>query len=190
MPALVTWICWGLVAAVWIVGAFSNRGRVPSIRQPSSGRIAWFAVVVAAWLIFKATRADLHVITTHAWWVEAPGLVVLLVSAVFTLWGRFALGAMCSRSTISCAPPGHMPSLGTRSTPAFCMLLGTALLNGLGGWIAAPLLGVLFVAARVHAEEQVMTQAFPGDYQRYRQRVPQLIPGLWVLKRAGRGDKG
>jgi Phospholipid methyltransferase len=56
------------------------------------------------------------------------------------------------------------------------MLLGTALLNGLGIWIGLPLVGVAAFATRVSIEERLMTQAFPDDYRRYRDRVPQLIP--------------
>jgi protein-S-isoprenylcysteine O-methyltransferase Ste14 len=32
-------------------------------------------------------------------------------------------------------------------------------------------------------EERLMQAEFPGDYPRYRQRVPQLVPGLKLLSR-------
>ncbi len=186
-----------MVVAVWIAGAFYNVGRVPSRRQSSGGRIAWYAAVIGAWLILRATRSDWHPITTQSGRVEAIGLVVLLISTVFTLWARLVLGVMWSASPDVLKEHHQLRTEGPYAvtqhpiyTGLLGMLLGTALLNGLGGWIAALLLAFAIAATRVHAEERLMTRTFPGEYERYRERVPQLIPGLQLLKRPGRGKKG
>jgi protein-S-isoprenylcysteine O-methyltransferase Ste14 len=60
------------------------------------------------------------------------------------------------------------------------MMLGSALLAG-GRWIVPfPVYLVLF-AVKIHVEERLMLAEFPDEYPRYRQRVPQLIPGLRLL---------
>ena len=153
----------------------------------------WYAAIIGAVLIVRGTRSDWHSVTTHAGWVEAIGLVLLLVSTVFTLWARLALGVMWSASPNVLKEHHQLRTAGpygvTRHpiyTGLLGMLLGTALLNGLGGWIGALLLGVVVLGTRVHAEEQLMARTFPGDYERYRERVPQLIPGLKLLEPAVR----
>lgn len=65
------------------------------------------------------------------------------------------------------------------------MLLGTALLNGVGVLISLPVVGVAAFSIRVSIEERLMVQTFPDDYRRYRERVPQLIPGLRLIKLSG-----
>jgi protein-S-isoprenylcysteine O-methyltransferase Ste14 len=43
------------------------------------------------------------------------------------------------------------------------------------------LLVVVFFELRIRSEEKLMSEAFPGAYDEYRRRVPQLIPGLRLL---------
>jgi protein-S-isoprenylcysteine O-methyltransferase Ste14 len=31
---------------------------------------------------------------------------------------------------------------------------------------------------KIRSEERLMTAAFPEEYRRYRQQIPQLVPGL------------
>jgi protein-S-isoprenylcysteine O-methyltransferase Ste14 len=64
------------------------------------------------------------------------------------------------------------------------MLLGTAMLNGLGPWGAVLVVAVLVLETKIHAEEQLLTSSFGDEYERYRQSVPQLVPGLRWLRRA------
>jgi protein-S-isoprenylcysteine O-methyltransferase Ste14 len=63
------------------------------------------------------------------------------------------------------------------------MLLGTVLLNGLGGSLALLIVGGAFLAARIPIEERLMSKAFPDEYARYRRRVPRLVPGLQLVRR-------
>jgi protein-S-isoprenylcysteine O-methyltransferase Ste14 len=55
------------------------------------------------------------------------------------------------------------------------MLLGTALISDLGRWTAVFALGVAYLALKARAEERLLSGFFP-EYERYRRRVPQLIP--------------
>jgi protein-S-isoprenylcysteine O-methyltransferase Ste14 len=36
---------------------------------------------------------------------------------------------------------------------------------------------------KIHVEERLMLAEFPDDYTRYREQVPQLIPGLRLPRR-------
>ncbi len=67
------------------------------------------------------------------------------------------------------------------------MLLGTALLGGLGQWIVLVAAGLVVVELKIHMEEQLLLAIFPEDYPRYRRQVPQLVPGLGVMRRRPAG---
>jgi protein-S-isoprenylcysteine O-methyltransferase Ste14 len=185
VQAVVTGTCWGLVLAIWIVGAFWLR-KASSRRQPSGSGAVWrFGAAIAAYLVFRVARHDLQRITTHSWWVELPGLALLVVSTMFTIWARLSLGSMWSISPDVLKDRHQLRTQGpyavTRHpiyTGLLGMLFGTTLLNGLGVWIGLPIVGVVVFATRVPVEERLMSKTFPEDYERYRQRVPQLIPGL------------
>ena len=180
-------VCWGAVAAVWIAGAVYNVSRGPRARTRAAAvtRLPILIVVLAAWLLFRLVPGpDWHSLTVETLWVRVPGLAILVGSTAFTLWARAALGTMWSGSPTVKA--GHRlrtdgPYAVTRHpiyTGLLGMLLGTALLVGLGHWLAIFPLAVLFAELRIRTEEQLMLETFPEAYPSYRRRVPQLVPGL------------
>jgi protein-S-isoprenylcysteine O-methyltransferase Ste14 len=44
-------------------------------------------------------------------------------------------------------------------------------------------MGVLMVGVRIRTEERLLDRTFGGAYEQYRQRVPQLIPGLRPVRK-------
>jgi protein-S-isoprenylcysteine O-methyltransferase Ste14 len=180
-------ICWGVVGVVWIAGAVYNASRGPRARTRAAAvtRVPILIVVLTAWLLFRLVPGtDWHSLTVETLWVRVPGLVILACSTVFTLWARAALGTMWSGSPTVKA--GHRlrtdgPYAVTRHpiyTGLLGMLLGTALLAGLGHWLVIFPLAVLFAELRIRTEEQLMLATFPENYPGYRRRVPQLVPRL------------
>jgi protein-S-isoprenylcysteine O-methyltransferase Ste14 len=61
------------------------------------------------------------------------------------------------------------------------MLLGTAVALSFGVWLYVFALVVVFFELRIRTEERLLSEVFPGTYEQYRRRVPQLIPGLRKL---------
>jgi protein-S-isoprenylcysteine O-methyltransferase Ste14 len=185
MRGLVTGICWALIVVIWIVAAFGFR-RTRSSRQPFGGEAIWrLGTVIAAGLAYWLAGAELRDLTTQSWWVAIPGLVLLIASTAFTIWARLSLGKMWSIAPNVLKDDHELRTDGpyavTRHpiyTGLLGMLLGTALLNGLGFWIGLPVVGVAVFGTRVHIEEGLMSKTFPDEYRRYRQRVPRLVPGL------------
>lgn len=186
---LVTWVCWGAVVVTWVVGAVGARG--PSGRRQGSHEAVWrigtFVVAVAA---YRLLRHDLDRASDHSLWLELPGLVILVASTAFTLWARVRLGRMWSASP-DMLREGHElrtdgPYAVTRHpiyTGILGMLLGTVLLNGLGSSVLFLVVGIAVVATRIPVEERLMSRTFPAEYARYRERVPQLVPGLRLVRR-------
>jgi protein-S-isoprenylcysteine O-methyltransferase Ste14 len=117
-------------------------------------------------------------------WVEVLGLAVLVVSTGFTLWARFSLGTMWSVAP-RVGGDGRLRSHGpygvTRhpiDSGLLGMLLGTTLLGGMGRWLVLVAVGLILFEVKIRMEEQLRLAIFPDESPGYRQRVPQLVPGL------------
>ena len=128
-----------------------------------------------------------------SFWVRVVGVAVLVASTAFTLWARFSLGTMWTLE--SAVKDGHQlrthGAYAVTRHPIYTgllgMLLGSAMLSGLGQWIVLVPVGLIAFGLKIHAEERLLVRAFPVDYPRYRQQVPQLVPGLTVLRRRRSG---
>ena len=48
-------------------------------------------------------------------------------------------------------------------------------------WILYFPIYLVLLQFKIHTEERLMLAEFPDDYPRYRQRVPQLVPGLHLI---------
>jgi protein-S-isoprenylcysteine O-methyltransferase Ste14 len=189
-------VCVGVVVVVWVAGALYNalhnlhnathapRERTRS--QPGSTALIVVAVVCVGLAIVGRSHFD--GLAVGASWVRVLGLAVLAASTVFTLWARFSLGTMWS-----VAPKvkgDHQlrtrgPYAVTRHpiyTGVLGMLLGATLLSGIGQWIVLFPVALIVFEVKIRMEEHLMLATFPDDYPRYRRRVPQLIPGLYVLR--------
>jgi protein-S-isoprenylcysteine O-methyltransferase Ste14 len=184
--------CWGAFGLTWVGGALCNASRGPrqSTRAPLRGSA--IVVVIACGMFLAIYR----VVPSHTWRsleVQSPlvtgiGLVVLLGSTVFALCARFALGTMWTldaevKEDHALAPT--VPTAFTRHpiyTGILGMLLGSLLLAGVGRWLLLLPVGLVLFEVKLHVEEKLMVATFPDEYQRYRQRVPQLIPGLRIRR--------
>jgi protein-S-isoprenylcysteine O-methyltransferase Ste14 len=188
---LVTWICWGVVVAIWIVGAIAGTRRPRGHRSGADTGMVWrLAAVLAAAVVYRLAHHNLRQVEDHSPAIELPGLVLLLASTGFTLWARLSLGRMWSASPNMLQARHELRTDGpyavTRHpiyTGLLGMLLGSVLLNGLGVGLAFLVFGVAFVAGRIPIEERLMTATFPDEYPRYRRRVPRLVPGAQLLRR-------
>jgi protein-S-isoprenylcysteine O-methyltransferase Ste14 len=193
-------VCVGAVVAAWVAGAVYNAlhtlhdaSHVPRERTRSrpgltagDGGLIGVAVVCAGLTI--VSRSHFDGMAVGALWVRVLGLAVLAASTVFTLWARFSLGTMWSM-----APQvkddhqlrTHGPYAVTRHpiyTGLLGMLLGATLLSGIGQWIVLFPVGLILFEVKIRMEEHLMLATFPDDYPRYRRQVPQLVPGLFILR--------
>jgi protein-S-isoprenylcysteine O-methyltransferase Ste14 len=193
-------VCVGVVVVVWVGGALYNAFRsrhsashVPRERPRSQfvltagdGGLIGVAVVCVGLAI--VSRGHFDGVVVGALWVRVLGLAVLVASTVFTLWARFSLG-----TSWSVAPKvqgdhqlrTHGPYAVTRHpiyTGLLGMLLGATLLSGIGQWIVLFPVGLIVFGVKVRMEERLMVATFSDEYPRYRRQVPQLVPGLYVLR--------
>jgi protein-S-isoprenylcysteine O-methyltransferase Ste14 len=192
---LITSLCWGVVVLTWIAAAvYGARKEAPGRRQPGRTRELWrVAAFVVVLLVLRIAHRDLQRIAVRSVWVELLGLAILVAATAFTLWARAALGRMWSISPNVLQEQHELRTEGpygvTRHpiyTGLLGMLLGTALVNGLGAWLLLLVLGAALYATRVPVEERLMSATFPAGYASYRRRVPQIVPGLRLLGKSRR----
>lgn len=193
-------VCVGVVVVVWVAGALYNAFRslrsashAPRERPQSqpgltAGDGALIGVAVVCVGLAIVSRSQFGGLVVGALWVRVLGLVVLVASTAFTLWARYSLG-----TSWSVAPKvhgdhqlrTHGPYAVTRHpiyTGLLGMMLGATLLSGIGQWIVLFPIGLIVFEVKVRMEERLMVATFSDEYPRYRRQVPQLVPGLYVLR--------
>jgi protein-S-isoprenylcysteine O-methyltransferase Ste14 len=185
MGLLIVYICWGIVAATWLVGALYNARKAPktlgrSRFQPWTG---WVLAAVALWSANRFVPASVWArLTFHNPILSSIGVALLVASTAFTVWARWTLGTMWS--SVPTVREHHElrthgPYRLTRHpiyTGLLGMLLGTALINGFGMVLLA-LLGILGVfVVNIWREERLMQATFGEQYERYCREVPRLVP--------------
>ena len=187
-------VCLGVVVVSWVAGALYNAARKPARRRRRVLRSRTVLVIVVVILAVAVARlvpdSAWQRLALNAWWIIAPGLVVLAASTAFTLWARAALGTMWSAS--AAIKEGHAlrtyGPYGVTRHPIYTGMLGmflaTVLLFGGGAALLIVPVALVFLEVKIGAEEQVLTAEFPDDYPRYRREVPQLVP--WLGSRRGR----
>lgn len=185
LPVISLTLCWGLFVLAWVIGAAYNARRAPAVRQRGESVPLWLTVLIVAVVLGRLVPAwiwgPLTVVTP---WLVSAGVAVLAVATAFTLWARVALGTMWTSTAV--VKQDHQlrteGPYGVTRHPIYTgllgMLAGTAMIEGLGRWVGYFAVSVLVIGLKIRAEERLLDRAFGGAYQRYRQRVPQLIPGL------------
>jgi protein-S-isoprenylcysteine O-methyltransferase Ste14 len=180
--------CWGAVALAWLAGAIFYESQAPAERtRKGYASPLWISTAVVAAVSVAVPRADWRPLTFYAPPVRILGLAILLAATALAVWARLALGAMWSAAPT--VKQEHRLRTGgpyavTRHpiyTGLLGMFLGSLLLAGAGRWIVAFPVYLALLEFKIRVEERLMLAEFPGDYPRYRQRVPQLVPGLRLL---------
>ncbi len=184
LVAVVNLACWGAVVLVWVATAIRDAGTRTTGRVHGSSQIGLDVLAfVAVSAIVLVGRSILGPFTVDAAWVRIIGAVILVGSTLFAIWARLALGSSWSIG------PRASPDRGLRTDGPYAitrhpiytgllgMLLGSALLGGLGQAIVLVPAGLVVFGLKIRAEERLLIATFPDDYEAYRSRVPMFIPG-------------
>jgi protein-S-isoprenylcysteine O-methyltransferase Ste14 len=181
--------CWGTVLFVWFAGVLYNGRRAPRGRiRDRSGLGTYLVATAICAAVVLAGYGFVHSLVFDAVWLGVIGLAVLVASTVFSVWARLTLGTMWSvgpevggdRRLRTGGPyaltrhPIYSGLLG--------MLIGTMLVAGGHELIALVVVGAILFEVKIHQEERLMLATFPDEYPAYRRRVPQIVPGLGLLR--------
>ena len=186
--------CWSVVLVVWIVVAARRRrhpARRASPRVERIGSTVLAFLAVTALVLIGRNPSILAPLTVSSPVITVIGAGVLVPSTLFAVWARLALGRSWS------VDPQAAPDVGLRTDGPYAvtrhpiytgllgMMLGTALMGGLGQWITLVIAGLVVAAIKIRAEERLLLATFPDAYSDYRKRVPALIP-RWRVPSAAR----
>jgi len=178
---------WALFAIGWFIAALDTKpaARVLSLRVRVVQRIVLFLGYFLVFLPqFRVGFLGEHVLPANrsAGYV---GFVLTLAGLAFAWWARIYLGR--NWSSIPMVREAHeLIRTGPYSivrhpiyTGLLLALLGTAIALGeIRGFIGFILM-LIELKIRSSIEEKFMTEEFPSDYPKYRQKVKALIPYLW-----------
>lgn len=181
--------CWGAFLLAWLAGAIYYESRAPAERTRTRfGSTTWIGIVIVTVASIAVPRAGWRSLAAHTPWIRILGLAILLAATALTLWARLALGTMWSAAPTVKQEHRLRTSgpYGITRHPIYTgllgMMLGSLLLAG-GRWILPFPVFLVLLEIKIHVEERLMLAEFPDDYPRYRQRVPQLVPGLRLVGR-------
>jgi protein-S-isoprenylcysteine O-methyltransferase Ste14 len=181
---VIIYVCWGLFCLAWVVGALYNSRFAPRAERARDRYTAWIVgVVLVAVGQYLVPAPAWQSLTVDAAPLQILGAGLLLIATAFILWARATLGTMWTSSPV--IKRDHQlrtsgPYAVTRHpiyTGLLGMLIGTALVNGLGVWLWYVLVGVVILKVKATSEERLLEDAFGAAYRDYRRRVSQLVPG-------------
>ena len=185
--------CWGLFCLIWVAGWIYNFLQAPPVARRSGFQPIWIVglvLIVVITILFYLLPPHLWVYITFAPpWLRILGAVVLIISTAFAIWARLILGTMWSflddikvDHELRTKGPYHV----TRHpmyTGTLGMLLGSMFLSGLSNWAVYFFIWLIIDLIKIPSEERLLKETFGEQYIWYERRVPQLIPGLKLLKR-------
>jgi protein-S-isoprenylcysteine O-methyltransferase Ste14 len=210
---MATVACWTLVSLVWLVEPLRDRARGrrerrveervarPAelrVERRSGARLAILVVLVAIGVLsLLSSIAEDRILevagegglSIEATWLQPIGLALLVVSTLFTIWARLALGTSWSvgpRILGDRRLRTSGPYAVTRHpiyTGLIGMLIGSALISGVLASALVVVGAAVIVELKIWREEALLERTFPDEYPSYRRQVPQLIPGLAALRR-------
>ena len=120
--------------------------------------------MVAVAAILLVGRSILAPFTLEATWARMIGAGVLVGSTLFAIWARLALGWSWSVGPLASTERGVRtdgPYAITRHpiyTGLLGMLLGSAILGGLGQWLVLFAGGLVVAALRIRSEERLLLE--------------------------------
>jgi protein-S-isoprenylcysteine O-methyltransferase Ste14 len=180
--------CWGAVILAWIVAAAFYARQSGRVRERKTGGTVPFGFI----LVVFVALLPIHwrFLPLRLFWLQLAGAAILVISSAFSVWARLSLGPMWS--VTATAREGHElrttgPYAVTRHpiyTGLTGMLLGSTLLSGSGTWVPILVAGGALLWTKSTTEERLMAETFGEDYERYRKRVPRLVP--WPRPRVSR----
>jgi protein-S-isoprenylcysteine O-methyltransferase Ste14 len=177
-----TWCAWALY---WLICAIGTKAT--QRREPLGSRLAYLLpLLIGGVLIGVRELPWAAALGTRLWprsflmyWV---GFAILIAGLVFAVWARAHIGRNWSGAVtvkeghelIRTGPYGYVRH--PIYTGILTAVIGTAITSG----TLRSLLGFIIIATALiiksRKEEQFMRAVFPGQYERYCEEVPALIP--------------
>lgn len=183
---------WVAFAIYWLIAMVGNKRT--QRREPASSRLAYILALIVGGVLIAWRHSpwgrvlDLH-LWPHSLALYWTSLAVLVAGLGFSVWARVHLGRNWSGAVT--VKQGHElirsgPYHYVRH-PIYTGILTAVTATAICAGTLRAVLGLAVIAAalivKLRAEERVMRATFPGQYEKYCEEVPALIP---FTKPAGR----
>jgi protein-S-isoprenylcysteine O-methyltransferase Ste14 len=181
---LIAWL-WTAVALYWVIAAFGTKRTAR--REPVGSRLLYLSALVLGGVLLSWHHSVWGRLLDLRLWPRAAlpfflGLAVLVAGLAFAVWARLHLGRNWSGNVtvkeghelIRTGPYGYARH--PIYTGFLTAVLGTAICSG----TLRAALGLAIIATalivKLRAEERFMRETFPGQYEKYSEEVPALVP--------------
>jgi protein-S-isoprenylcysteine O-methyltransferase Ste14 len=188
-------LLWGAWALYWLISALGTKQTVR--RESLVRRLGYVLPLLIGGVLIGARRAPWAGWLAMRLWPHAPlppriGLALVVVGLAFAVWARVHLGR--NWSGIVTVKQGHElirtgPYALVRHpiyTGIIAAVIGTAIVSA----TVRAALGVAIIAVSLvvksRVEERFMRETFGGQYARYREEVPALVPFTKLRRSAPR----
>jgi protein-S-isoprenylcysteine O-methyltransferase Ste14 len=177
---------WGVLVLVWALGWRASKPRSRTAGG-MSGLTPYLPVLIGfalLWVHVLPERWIKEPLWPQSLVLDAAGLAITVLGAVFAIWSRVTLG----RNWSSVPQVKEQHELVVKGpyrivrhpiyTGLILAVAGTALAQnrGIGLFMVVLLFASYWLKIRV--EEKLMMETFPVEYPEYRRRVKALIPGI------------
>lgn len=181
---LIAWL-WIAVALYWAIASFGTKRTAR--REPVASRLLYVAALVLGGVLLAWHHSVWGQVLDLRLWPRAPlpyfiGLAVLVAGLAFAVWARVHLGRNWSGNVtvkeghelIRTGPYGYVRH--PIYTGFLTGVLGTTICSGtLRAALALAIIGTALIV-KLRAEERFMRETFPGQYEKYSEEVPALVP--------------
>jgi protein-S-isoprenylcysteine O-methyltransferase Ste14 len=182
-----TGFLWMALVLVWVVSALRTKRTIQ--RQSSLSQILYTAILVVGVFLIFAKQIGVPWLDRQLFSVTVPvalaGLLAVLTSVVFSVWGRLMLGGNWSNSVT--VKENHTlvrrGPYGIVRHPIYSGILlgmlGSALQRGeIRGFVGVLICGLSYWL-KTRAEERFMEQRFGEEYLQYSHKVKALVPFIF-----------
>jgi protein-S-isoprenylcysteine O-methyltransferase Ste14 len=189
MNPLANWIIaisWETFAAVWVIGLLFTKRTVRA--APHLDRLVQMAVLILGFCLMAGPWAWPGPFATQMLPrianLQIAGAALTAAGCLFAIWARVTLGGNWSgRATVKANHELIVRGpYALARHPIYTGILTAAFGTGLavGKWrcLLGFVLAAATIAIKMRQEEKLMSETFPGQYPRYRERVKALIPGV------------
>jgi protein-S-isoprenylcysteine O-methyltransferase Ste14 len=180
----------GVIVVYWIRGIrfWRPRAKGEVLKEEGDDVSFWFIVagMIAVFYLPPFEYLLIPAILPRIVWMQATGLLIILVGSVLFIWARRVLGHFYSGhlSVIEGQPlVQHGPYRLIRH-PAYAgyilIALGLSLgYSSLAGFAAILLLLLPSVVYRMRVEDRLLAERFGEAFTKYANKTKCLIPGIW-----------
>lgn len=181
---LILWV-WTAWALYWLVSAIGNKAT--QRREPLSSRIAYILPLLIGGALIAWRGAPWAGVLSLRLWPRSLalywfGFAVLVAGLGFAVWARVHLGRNWS-GTVTVKEGHELIRTGPYAYvrhPIYTGLLTAVIGTVVCAATVRGALGFLIITValvrKLHAEEVFMRETFPGNYEKYCEEVPSLIP--------------